>query len=285
MPDDASKRVQGATSRAGLPLIARVVGASCNRATMVVLLGLALTALAAIYTTQHFSMTTDTLKLMSADLGWRRDKAAFEAAFPQQSDLIVAVVDGATPELAENGAAALAARLQARSDLFRSVRRPDAGPFLERNGLLLLPVAEVASATRQLIAAQSFLGPLSADPSLRGIMDSLRDALQGVEQGQAKLSDLKRALGPLAETIEHVVQGKTTFFSWQTIISGDSERLRQTRRIVLMQPKLDNAVLAPGRRPGMPSALPLATFILIPTTASGSASPDRCSWRMTNSPR
>ncbi|MBV8654142.1 MAG: MMPL family transporter [Alphaproteobacteria bacterium] len=226
-------------------MIARLVGASCDRAAIVVALGVLLGVLAAVYTERHFAMTTDTLTLMSPDLAWRRNKAVFDAAFPQQSDLIVAVVDGATPELAETGAAALAAQLAARSDLFRSVRRPDAGPFLERYGILLLPVADVAAATKQLIAAQSFLGPLAADPSLRGVMDSLRNVLMAVGQGQAKLGDFGGALGALAGPLEQVVQGKPAFFSWQAMISGEAG-LRQTRRIVLLQPKLDNSVLTPG---------------------------------------
>jgi len=40
-------------------------------------------------------------------------------------------------------AAALAAKLAGRPDLFHNVRRPDAGPFFEREGLLFQPAAEV----------------------------------------------------------------------------------------------------------------------------------------------
>lgn len=227
-------------------MIARIVSASCEQAVIVVVLGLTLGVLAVVYAAQHFSMTTDTQKLMSPDLAWRQNKTQFDVAFPQQSDLIVAVVDGATPELAEKGAAVLASRLASRSDLFRSVRRPDAGPFLERNGLLLLPVADVAATTKQLIAAQGFLGPLAADPSLRGVMDSLRNALEGVEQGRANLADFDRPLGALAGSLERVLEKKSSFFSWQTMILQDAGSTRRTRRIVLLQPHLDNALLTPG---------------------------------------
>jgi len=237
---------QAAFSPVTRNVIARIVGVCCREAAIVVILGLTLAVLSAVYASQHFSMTTDTLKLMSPDLPWRRDMTAFDSAFPQQKDLIVAVVDGATPELAEKGAAALATRLTGRTDLFRSIRQPDAGPFLAREGILLLPVADVAAVTEQLIAAQSFLGPIAADPSLRGIMASLRDALAGVEQGSAKLADLDRALDPLAGTIEQILQGRAAFFSWQDIISGNGGKLQQTRRIVLMQPRLDNSLLMPG---------------------------------------
>ena len=49
------------------------------------------------------------------------------------------VVDGATPELADDAAKRLTAALQERQDLFQTVRWPDGGPFFEREGLLFLP--------------------------------------------------------------------------------------------------------------------------------------------------
>ena len=61
----------------------------------------ALAAAALLYTVRNFAMTTDTAELLSPELEWRRRDAAFDAAFPQHDDLIVAVIDGATPELAE----------------------------------------------------------------------------------------------------------------------------------------------------------------------------------------
>jgi predicted RND superfamily exporter protein len=121
-----SKMLRGTRLNAEALLIARVVAASCNRALIVVMSGVALGVLAVVYSAQHFSITTDTLDLISPDLAWRRNKAAFDKAFPQQSDLIVAVVDGATPELAERGAAAMTARLSSRADLFRLVSEASA---------------------------------------------------------------------------------------------------------------------------------------------------------------
>ena len=229
--------------------IARIVLASCNRAWLIVLVGIALLLLATVHTVRHFAMMTDSLQLISPDVSWRKNKAAFDHAFPQFVDLIVAVVDGATPELAEEGAAELAARLSARADLFQSVRRPDGGPFFQRNGLLFLSETDVADATAQLIAAQSFLGPLAGDPSLHGVMGTLSTALEGLQQHQVRLEDLERPLGSLAHTIDRVVQGEPAFFSWRELVSGQPPSLRETRRVVLIQPKLDNAALMPGAAP------------------------------------
>jgi hypothetical protein len=54
---------------------------------------------------------------------------ALDKAFPQRLDQIVVVIDGATPELAEAAAQSLTDRLKRRPDLYRSVIRPEGGPY------------------------------------------------------------------------------------------------------------------------------------------------------------
>lgn len=228
------------------PLIGRVVAASCRRPWAVLLLGLALAAAALLYTARNFAITTDTAELLSPDLDWRRNRVAFNAAFPQQADLIVAVIDGATPELAEAAAFRLADRLRREPRLFREVRRPEGGPFFARNGLLLLPLGEVQAATERLVAAQPFLGPLAADPSLRGVMGSLSTALEGVERGEADLRNIEPTMAALADAFEAVSEGRPAFFSWRNLLSGAAAGTRETRRFVLVQPTLDYGALEPG---------------------------------------
>ena len=230
------------------PLIARIVNACCRGTWIVALVGLALGALSALYTVQHFAITTDSINLISPDLPWRRNKATFDQAFPGESLAIVVVVDGATPELAEWDAARLAARLAADSAPFKSVERPDGGQFFARNGLLLLPLADVRTAMDRLIASQGFLGPLAADPTLRGVMGTLDLALEGVRRGETTLAKLARPLAGLADALERVTQGKPAFFSWRSLIAGRAPDTRETRRFILVRPKLDYAALAPGAR-------------------------------------
>ena len=169
---------------AGMPLIERVVTFCCRNAVLTVLAALALGLGSGWYTQSHFAMNTDEAKLISADVGWRRDEIRFDRLFPQQSNLILVVIDGQTPELAEAAASGLTGRLEADKALFPLVRRPDGGDFFNHNGLLFLPLAEVAATTQQLFRAQPFLGGMAADPSLRGVMDSLSTVLLGVSQGQ-----------------------------------------------------------------------------------------------------
>src|SRR5476649_2701103 len=190
-----------------MTIVERVV-AVCSRIPVVVAaLGIALGVEGAIYTVKNFKMDTDSTKLISAKVDWRERENHFDRLFPQQTNLILVVVDGATPELAEAGTAALTAALNGQPKYFLGVRRPDGGTFFDQNGLLFLPYDQVKAATGQLIAAQPFLGPLAADPSLRGIMNSLKTALEGVSRGQAKLADLQRPITAFGTALGAIAGG------------------------------------------------------------------------------
>ena len=202
-------------------------------------LGLVLGVGALVYAASHFSMTTDTDRLISRALPWRQREAAFNRLFQPGGDRIVTVIDGATPELAEQAAQVMAAKLASRPDLFHDVRRPDAGPFFERNGLLFETLPRVRSTLNQLIAAQPFLGPLAADPSLRGLMGSLSTALQGVTAGQATLADLAGPIGSLDRVLSQIRAGRPAYFSWRTLIAGKPAEARDLRHTILADPVLD----------------------------------------------
>jgi hopanoid biosynthesis associated RND transporter like protein HpnN len=223
-----------------------VVGVCCRRAWWVLLLAALLTGIAFAYTVRHISIDTDSTKLFSTDLPWRQREVAFDAAFPQRVNPIVIVVDGATPELAEEATAALADSLSGRSGLFRQVFRPDGGPFFDRNGLLFLSSQELARTTEHMIAAQPFLGSLALDPSLRGLMQTLSLAMEGVSRGEAKLDDLARPLAALTDTLQRVLAGNPAPLSWRSLISGPTTGMRELRRFILVQPVLDFDALQPG---------------------------------------
>ncbi len=190
-------------------------------------------------------MTTDTEQLISAKLPWRQNGIAFAQAFPQQGNVIAVVVDAKTPELAESAAQTLAERLALRKDYILSVERPDGGPYWQQEGILLLPLDQVRQTLNQLIAAQPFLGPLAADPSLRGVMGALQSMAQGVQTGSAKLSDIDKPVKGLAAAMQTAADGQPTYFSWQALFS-DAGPSVTPRRFVLVQPKLDYSALEPG---------------------------------------
>jgi hopanoid biosynthesis associated RND transporter like protein HpnN len=227
-------------------LIGRVVAASTRHPVTVLLLGVVLTGAALVYTAQHFALTADTSELISTKLKWRQNERAFDRAFPQFNNLTMIVVDGATPELADAAATRLTAALQAKPELFKAVRRPDGGAFFDRNGLLLLSLDEVAAATQGLARARPMLASLAADPSLRGVLATISNGLEGIKYGQATLHDVEPAMTALADTFEKAAAGQPAFFSWRTLIAGQPARPSEMRHIVLVQPVMDYAALEPG---------------------------------------
>ena len=126
-------------------LIRRIVGACARHAWLVIGVAFALCAGAFAYSAMHIAMDTDSTKLISNDLPWRQREIVFDAAFPHRVDLIAVVIDGATPELAEEAAAAITQRLSAQTRVFRAVWRPDGGPYFDRVGLLFESTAQAVS--------------------------------------------------------------------------------------------------------------------------------------------
>jgi len=166
-------------------LIARVAAASSERAWLVVCIAGVLCLVAAYYVGRHIAIDTDTTRLLSDKLPWRQQEKIFDGAFPHRTDLIAIVVDGATPELAEQATAALTQRLSSDRAAFRAVWRPDGGQFFDRAGLLFESTEEVAQTMEQLVAAQPLLGPLAADPTLRGLMRALRLCSTALRRGRS----------------------------------------------------------------------------------------------------
>jgi hopanoid biosynthesis associated RND transporter like protein HpnN len=228
-------------------LIGRLVALCADLAWVVAALGLVLGLAAAIYTVGHFAMSTNTDELLSRNLPWRVREATFNEAFPPDGSRIVVVIDGKTPELAEQGAAALAAKLTTEPGQFKAVRRPDAGPFWSHNGLLFASTADVQTTMDQLIKAQPFLGPVAADPSIRGLMGTLTTALLGVTAGQANLDDLRSPIAQLADAFESLKARRPTFFSWRSLVTGGAPDPRELRHVILIDPRLDFAQLQPGQ--------------------------------------
>ena len=114
---------------------------------------LILTFLSGFYVVRHFSINTDVNALISADLPWRQRELAYESAFPQSTQEILAVVDAPTPELAGAAATALADQLSKHDGLFRSVEELGGGKFFESNGLLFLDMPQLSGILTQLEGA------------------------------------------------------------------------------------------------------------------------------------
>ncbi|HXP12867.1 MAG TPA: hopanoid biosynthesis-associated RND transporter HpnN, partial [Stellaceae bacterium] len=226
--------------------IARIVDSSRRHAALLVAVLLALAVAGGIFSARNITIDTDLSKLISQDLPWRQQEAEMDKAFPQNVDLLVAVVDGKTPDQAEDAAAALADKLRSQDTLFRNVRIPDGITFFRQNGMLFLPKEEVQDFADQIIKAQPFLGTLAADPSLRGVFNAIGLLALGVGHGDIAARDIAPALNGVAQAVEDALSGRYAPLSWQLLLSGRKPDPRDLRHVVLAQAALDFDALAPG---------------------------------------
>jgi uncharacterized protein len=227
-------------------LIGRTVAASTRHPWIVLFLVGVLTSASLVFTARNFAMTADTAQLISQRLDWRQKEFAFESAFPQLNNLTLVVIDGATPELADDAARRLVAALKDRRSLFKTVRWPGGGPFFEREGLLFLPLEDVRSATDGLVKAAPMLVRLRADQSLRGVLVVLSDMLSAVKSGEASLQDIEPAVTAFSDTFEDTLAGRPAYFSWRTFFIGKKSTSREMRHVLLVQPVMDYTALEPG---------------------------------------
>jgi hypothetical protein len=227
-------------------LLAALVEHSRRRAPLAVLVGLLLAALSLWYASGHLGVTTDIDALFSNTLPWRQREIAFDRAFPQFNDLLVAVVDAPLPEAADATATELAQVLATDTVHFTAVRRPDASAYLQRNGLLFLDSKQLGPLLDGIIDAQPFLGQLVVDPSLRGLLAALNLVTMGVDRGQADLGPFRPALAGFAAALADAAAGHPRPLSWERLLAGKLTEEAGPYRFVLVSPKLDYGALQPG---------------------------------------
>lgn len=230
-------------------LLVGVVDFSRKNALLVLMLGLILGAFSAWFASGHLGISTDTDKMFSDTLPWRQRAQAFDRAFPQFSDVLAIVIDAKQPEEAEVTAASLTAALAVDHENFRSVRRPDASPFLSQEGMLFLEPKQLEQVLNGTIDAQPFLGQLVADPSARGLFAAL--SLLGIgaqQQDQADLKPFFKAIRSFHRVMADALEGHPQPLSWSKLLGGNVSDLAGKYKFVLVQPMLDYGALAPGQR-------------------------------------
>jgi uncharacterized protein len=217
-----------------------------RRAWTVLALSTAAAVLSGFYAATSLGVNTDTSKLFSPDLPWRKQSVAFDQAFPLSVNQTIVVLDGATADAVEAGTVALTEALKQRPDLFLTVYRPDGGAFFDRYGLLFLPTEALGQLSNQIAEAEPLLGPLSADPSLRGLFTVFDQALQGLEHGEAGAERLGGPMEGFAAATQSLADGKPQPVDWGRLMTGEAPRPEMLRHFIQIQPKLDYSALEPG---------------------------------------
>ena len=219
---------------------------SRRNALSVMLVALLVAAFSTWVAYNHLGVTTDTDLMFAQSLPWRQRAIAYNKAFPQFSDLLVAVVDAKEPEEANATAQALAEKLAADHQHFISVRRPDSSPFLTKEGFLFLDQKQLTALMDKTIDAQPFLGQLVADPTARGLFSALSLLGMGATQGAVDLTPYAGTLNGFHTALHDVLTGHPRPLSWQALLGGGLSDLAGKYRFVLAQPRQDFGALEPG---------------------------------------
>jgi hopanoid biosynthesis associated RND transporter like protein HpnN len=218
----------------------------CGRRPWAVILLAGLLALASgTYVATHFAINTNINGLISRDLPWRQRELAYEAAFPQTTQLILAVVEAPTPELVGAAADAFTRELSQSPDI-QSVQDFGGGAFFEHNGLLFLSRQALASTLRQIEGASPAVADVARDPSLRGLVQAFSLSLGAAQMGMFEAMDT--TLDTLAGAVEGVLAGKPEPFSWREFLSDRPPTPGDRRHLIAIMPKLDFHALQPGER-------------------------------------
>ena len=211
----------------------------------VLLVAIVLAIGSAYFVVERFALNTDITTLISRSLPWRQREIEYLKAFPQQESTILAVVDGPTPELAEEAAERLTQRLNRQRDIIRGAQHMPGGAFFQRNGLLYLSEEDLKQTLAQLSKSSSFLETLAADPSLRGITGAISLTLRGVQR-HISLNSLAPQFNSFSAPIENALEGRPAYFSWRELLSGEPATRKETRQFVEINPVLDFNSLEPG---------------------------------------
>jgi hopanoid biosynthesis associated RND transporter like protein HpnN len=230
-------------------LITRVVGSAIEfcvaHPRLVVAAGLLLAIVCGIYSAANFQLNSDINALLPTNVEWRKQELEFEKAF-RRFGLLEVVVDAPTPELASAATEDLAQSLSSDSKRFESVTDAGSSSFFAQHGLLFLPTQDLKRVTDGLVEGEPIIHDIAADRSLRGLVAALEDALLGLQSNRLKLDDFARPLNLVSDSLDNILAGKPSSFSWRVLTEGKGVAPNELRGFLEVRPNLDFSSLEPG---------------------------------------
>ncbi len=238
-------------ARAYRRILVRWTEAVRRLAKPVVALSVVASVAAAVYLALNVRVSTSTEDMLSPELPFRKNAKMFTEAFPKLSDNIVVVIDGQTPDLADDAAMALRAKLVENPKLFGNVFDPEGSPFFRKNGFLYLDKADLIEMADKLAEAQPFLGTLWRDPSLVGLFKMLGLAIdEALKDKGSQPIEIASVLNAMTDVVKAQVAGRFRHLSWQELMTGKkgSDDKARDRRVIVIQPTLDFTSLRPAAK-------------------------------------
>lgn len=225
-------------------VIAAWIQAVSSRPWWFILLACALAGVSLTYAIDNLRINTDTVDMFSAQVPFRQTYENYKREFPQYVDTLLIVIDSDVPELSRDAATRLAQRLRDSGAQFKTLYAPGISEFFERHALLYMDVAELEDQADTMAAVQPFLGRLTQDHSLRGLLSMLGSALEAVQDGESV--DLEPMLERLTQAFEANLQDRDYRLSWQELMLTGEASPQDRRQYIVVQPELDFGKLLPA---------------------------------------
>lgn len=211
---------------------------------MIILLIMAGSVFALVYTINNLGMNTSTTDMLSPELEWRQLDLKIDKLFPQLTNNILIVIEASTPDEAGDAGKLLYEHLQPETDLFRFIYYPSGLPFFKTSSLLYLDIDELQDLADNLAAIQPFLSRLTGDRNVRGLFNMLSDAVEAKIDGDK--IDLTPITGRINSAFIAVDNGRHYRLSWQSLMRGDKDNKSVYRDFIVLQPVLDYGGLFPA---------------------------------------
>lgn len=217
-------------------------------ASRVVVATLIATLALGVYAVLYLGINSDNLSMVSEHLPSRVYHAEFSKHFPNLENALLIVVDGDTPELARDGAAAIEQALRERRDRFEDVYQPGGGEFFERNGLLYRSVDELDEFADRISTVQPIIAELERDASIASLTRLVAAGLESARDGSGTSAEWVDVLDRVGHATVGVYAEYPIAISWEEVLLRGSALDVTTRYVVVAHPILDfGSVFAAGR--------------------------------------
>lgn len=218
---------------------------------------LLLAALSILYTTQKMEFLTGRDDLMPKNTKFHADYRAYRQEFGDMEDIVV-VIESEDQEKAARFGEELYGRLQGDKQSIREVFYPYGLPFFKKNGLLLLPLADLQTLHANLALAKPMIKELAASPSVETLFTSLTTRMDGYVNRGGKAAGVDQELASLAFTLKSLGKGLQQFdggkaaFTFNEFFSqnanGEESQLAKSGRMQVLTalPVKDNGSFVPA---------------------------------------
>ena len=236
--------IKGSTGILG-KYLSRWVDVVCRFAPWVLIAATVVTGMLLYYTVNNLGISTDTTDMLSESVHFRRFQKEYKRAFPQYDNTLLIVIDGDTPDIAQDASSALAGRLKRETGLFDTVYFPAGERFFQEHALLYLNPSELEDLADNLAKVQPFLAKLTRDQSLCGLFSISHEAIEAIMEGEE--IDLSPLFERMSIAIESVLNQRFYMLSWLELMRGEKTEPDERRRFIVVQPRLDFSKLIPAK--------------------------------------